>query len=190
MPEGTQINLRVSKGQKESWKEYIDESGRFGTLSDLIRASVESEIQADERDEDTISPALTNDIERLREELTEVRQDVAWLRKQHQSDVNISDLAQTVFDELEHLPAPTEPVDVPEKVEMDLDEYREYLGAQAIVEPDGSNGQSSPQTASAIADRIGAKSKQVHDAIDHLQDQFLPVVEVDYQGETHYFKEE
>lgn len=33
------------------------------------------------------------------------------------------------------------------------------------------------------------ETQEVEDAIDHLKDQYLPVVEIEYQGQTHYFKE-
>jgi len=189
MVEKTQVNLQVNESQKARWEDYKDETGQFSTLSDLIRTSVETEIKRDEQDEETASPALANDVSDLKDELTEVRTDVAWLRKQLQDEVDVSDLAQEVFDLLEPLPSPSGPVEVPESIELDAGEYKRYLGAQAVIEPSGDDHERSPQTANALATRVGSQPKRVEDAIDHLQDQFLPVIEVEYQGQVHYFKE-
>lgn len=77
---------------------------------------------------------------------------------------------------------------------MDQDEYQRRMGAMTIVQPDDAQEATdegrSPQTARAIAERVDTSPKRVHDAIDHLQDQFLPVIEVELDGEVHYFKEE
>ena len=124
MPETVQINLRAGTEQKARWEDYVEESGRFASLSELIRASVEAEISQHDSTSDTPTPALANDIQQLQEELTTVRKHVAWLREQQQDAVDISDLAQQVFERLEPLPEVDEPIQVPEDVELDADAVR------------------------------------------------------------------
>lgn len=90
---------------------------------------------------------------------------------------------------LEPLPEPPEPVEVPADVDMDYEEYQRLLQAQMVVDPEDAN-ERRPQTAAAIADRLDTTPQRVEDAIDHLEDQFLPVVAIDYDGRRHYFKTE
>ena len=114
---------------------------------------------------------------------------MAWIRKQFLDDDIITDLSQEVFDVLVALPSPSEPVEVPDDEEMDVGEYKRYLGAQAVIEPSGDDDERSPQTARALAEELGVGPSEVEDAIDRLQDQFLPVIQVEYDGQVHYFKE-
>lgn len=183
-----QINVQVDEEQKADWETHVEDSGRFGSLSDLIRASVESEINDDREDEESVSPGLESDVQKITEDLARVRKDVQWLRQQEQDETDISELAQDVFDILEPLPEPTGPVEIPDDVE-DEQAYRRQSAAIPVVEPESNGDDRFPQTLSAIADRVGSTEPEVRDALDHLQDQFLPVVEVEIEGETHYFKE-
>jgi len=189
MADKEQINLRVDPAQKERWQSHVEQSDQFVTLSGLIRTSVETTLQDDEHAEATPSPAVASDIQRLQEELTEVRKNVAWVREQFQDDVDIAGIAQEGFDALEPLPEPPSPVQVPDDVDMDYDEYQRHLQAAAVIDPDGSP-ETRPQTAAAIAERVGTTPKRVEDAIEYLEDQFLPVVTIEYDGERHYFTEE
>ena len=188
MPEKVQINLRAGADQKARWEAYIEESGRFATLSELIRASVEAEISQSEKESQTQSPALAGDIHQLQEELSTVRKHVAWLRQHVQEDVDISELAQAVFDELERLPDIEEPISTPENID-DPDTHRQYVQAKAVVDPPGQRD-GEPQTAAALAERLEVTPQRIRDAIAYLDEQFLPVVAVDFEGEQHYFREE
>ena len=188
MPEKVQINLRAGADQKARWEAYIEESGRFATLSELIRASVEAEISQSETGQQTQSPALAGDIHELQEELSTVRKHVAWLRQHAQEDVDISDLAQAVFDELERLPDLEEPTSTPENFDT-IEAHRQYVQAKAVVDPaEPANGE--PQTAAALAERLDVTPQRIRDAIEYLDEQFLPVVAIEYKGEVHYFREE
>lgn len=183
----SQINIRLSPEQKDRWDEYVDQDGRYNTLAGLVRAAVESEIQSED-DGQQAAPGLQNDIGEIQAAVDEIRTDVAWLREQQQEDVDISDLAQDIYDELEVLPEPKD-VEVP----ADVDDSQEHLHHQAallVIQPEGSDEPASPQTASDIAERVGTSPGRVHDAIDYLEEQFLPVVGVEIDGELHYFKEE
>lgn len=213
--ESVQINLRVKESQKEEWEEYWREDGEFTSLSDLIRTSVHREISSNGEESEMPSPAITSDIQELKRNLERVRKDVSWLREQSQDDVDISDLAQRVFDELEPLPQPPASVGTPDDVE-DEDAYLQQRGALQVLMPDDTaeadeEGVES-YTVEALSNRLGEREDRIEDALDHLEDQFLPVIEVEltelgkvdpndeqedleaHLGEvrdkTHFFKEE
>ncbi|TKX42471.1 hypothetical protein EXE41_17130 [Halorubrum sp. SD690R] len=194
MGERVQINFRVDEEQKKDWEEYIDHTGKYSSLTGLIRTAVEKEINGSGEQQASVAPGLSADFQDLQTEIEEVRRDVAWLREQRQDEVDISDLAQLVFDELEPLPEPDSSVEVPEGVDTDAKTYRRKEAARSVILPtdtaeadqDGRNS----QTAAAIADQIGSKESRVRDSVEYLQEQLLPIVEVEIDGQTHYFKEE
>lgn len=189
MSELVQINLRAGAEQKARWEAYVEEAGRYNSLSELIRASVEAEISDQGTEHPDLNPALGNDVREIHEDLDTVRKNVAWLRAQFQEDVDISDLAQAVFDELEPLPTVTRPIQVPDDVDMGADAYRQHLQIRSVVDPEHADNPS-PQTAAAIAERLDTSPQRVEDAIAHLEEQFLPVTVIEYDGERHYFREE
>lgn len=184
----SQINVQVGDCQKEDWVEYLDESRRFSSLSDLVRAAVEKEIKDEGSSQNFISPALESDVHEVAEDLARVRKDVRWLRQQHQDEADVSGLAQEVFDSLEPLPEPSGLVNSPEVVD-DERAYRRQLAALSVIVPSSDEEESRPQTVSAIADKVDVPESEVRDALEHLKNQFLPVVEVEIEGEVHYFRE-
>lgn len=186
-----QIHVNVSQDQKERWEDYIEDTSEHRSLSALIRRSVEREINSDQP-EAKPSPAMETEIQSLLDDVDRIRKDVQWLRTQEQDEVDISGLAQEVFDHLETLPEPQEPPSVP----SDVDDREAYLNRQAasmaILPEDAEEAESEGQTnytASALADEFDTSEERIEDAITHLQDEFLPVVAVGFQGDTHYFKE-
>jgi Arc/MetJ-type ribon-helix-helix transcriptional regulator len=185
-----QINVQVDEKQKSDWEGFVEESGRYSSLSGLIRSAVEKEINGDDAQPSMESPALSSDVQDLKDDVARIRKDVRWLREHEQDEVDISELAQQVFDELEELPLPSTPVEVPENADMDEQEFRRKQAASMVVTPEDENSSRNPQTVNAIAERVEPRQDRVKDAIDHLQDQFLPVVGVTVDGETHYFREE
>ena len=187
-----QIHIAVDQTQKERWKEYVENSGEHESLTDLIRTSVERHISRDDDPVTDPSPAFSEDIQSLKDSVDRIRKDVSWLRARGQDSEDISGLSQEVFDELEQLPRPTAPLEIPPEVD-DEDEYRREQAAIHLIAPENTEMAetegSTKYTVGALADRLDVTKDRIEDAIEHLQDQFLPVVEVDYQGETHYFKE-
>jgi hypothetical protein len=170
------VNLRVEEEQKKHWEEYLDETYQYNSLSQLIRSAVEAEISDTNHQTSSESPAVASDIQEMKDELERVRKDVSWLRRQEQDAVDISDVAQDLLDELKPLPD----VNPAPDADVDRDEYAAVTG----IDEYGS------QTVPALADRLGEEQEDVEDAIEHLQDQFLPIVEIQAQGERHYFMEE
>lgn len=189
----TLINLRVSVDKKQEWETYLEETGAYPSVSQLIRKSVQKEINSD-HESTPQSPALESDIAELKDEMREVKSDLKTLVSDHYESKGIQDLANQVRDEIEPLPKPTGPVEVPENVEMDKGTYRRRVAAETIIIPDDAEQNDeegvNKQTAKAIANRINASPQEVEKAIQQLQDDFLPVVEVEINGETHYFMEQ
>lgn len=193
MGEKAQINILVGEEQKEEWKAYVEESRSETSLTGLIRTSVQNHIASEDDSPASPSPGLTRDIDTLRGELSRVRKDVSWIRNQLQDSEDISGLAQDVFASLETLAEPKQEVTVPSGIDANPKEYQRFMGAQPKILPDD------PETWEAegyksfrvkeIAEDVGATKAEVEDALEYLQDQFLPVVEVEINGETHYFKE-
>ena len=176
MGETVQINLRVDATQKKEWEEFLEESGRYSSISGLIRAAVETEITETEEDDITESPATTDDLLKLEDHLERIRKDVRWLRRQEEDDLDISDVAQDLLDVLKPLPDVTPAPDA--KVEHE--EWAARTGIQKY----------GPQTTQALADRLEINEQEAQDAVEHLQDQFLPILEVEVDNQRHYFMEE
>ncbi len=174
--ETVQVNLRVEKDQKEHWEEYLKETHQFSSLSDLIRSAVEAEISDDGQQTSPESPALSSDIQELKKNLERMRKDMSWLREQSQDEVDISDLAQRVFDDLVPLPNPTS-VDIPD--DIDEDTYLKQRAAVEVLTPDDAEDGVTSYTVEALSNRLGEREGRIEDALEHLKDQFLPVVEVE-----------
>lgn len=174
MGEKAQINLQVDSDQKDEWKDYIEESGRYSSLTGLIRAAVESEINGDPNESQTAPPAMSQNIETIKSELDRVRKDVAWLREQRQDAADISELAQEVFDSLKPLP---------DVSAADVDAAQQEVAGVTGVQEYG------PQTVQALANQLATEPSRIEDALEYLEDQFMPVEEVVVEGQRHYFKE-
>lgn len=183
-----QINFRLHAAQKADWEQFVEESDRYKTLTGLIRTAVSKEMAADEPDPSGESPAVSNDLHEIKSELERVRKDVRWLREQKQDVTDISDLATEVFESLRELPE--SPADeIPDEVD-NPQAFKQREAAKQVIRPSGAEDDRSLHTAEAIADRLDANPGDVRDALEHLQDQFLPVVEVELNGRMHYFTED
>jgi len=192
MDDPVQINLKVEGSQKEKWENYLEESHEFQSLSSLIRTSVETHIESTGEEAVDPAPALSSDIQELKDDIDSIRNDVSWLRSQARDKDDISELAQEVFDSLEVLPEVDSNLEIPE--DADPERYRNQQAAAIVITPSdqeeaGEEGANS-QTIAALANRLNEDPNRIESAIEHLQDQFLPVVEVQLEGERHYFKEE
>lgn len=163
MAKGGQIHVVVDEKQKERWQEEVEDSKRYETLSELIRISVEKELSG-ESGGATEPPALSSDVQELASDVEQIRKDVAFLKEQHRDEVDISELAQEVFQTLKPLPSGT----TGEGASVDSQQY----AASLVVQEHG------PQTISAIAGEVGSDPARVDDAIGYLEEQFMPVVEV------------
>lgn len=175
----TRIHVRVSPGQKKKWKEYVQETDRYRSLADLVRMAVENEIEGEEPAEQT-SPGLESDLDELQAAVESIKGDVSWLKEQQKEEIDMSNISQDVFDALEPLPQPQD--GVPDDMDAQL------FAARMVIHPDQET--TKPQRVKDIAERVDASPSDVEDAISHLKEQYLPVVEVEIDGQQHFFKEE
>ncbi|MFC5136220.1 MULTISPECIES: hypothetical protein [Haloferacaceae] len=100
MPERKQVNVKVASEAKERWQEYADESMEVNSMSDLIRLSVEKEINGQREGSDSGSEHLEDISKTLKQIQTEIgKLDSRLERVEHttQEDPEISRLANNVF---------------------------------------------------------------------------------------------
>lgn len=181
--EKTLVNFRVDTRQKARWERELRQSNQYSTLTQLIRSSVESELAGSHEATTQESPAISNDVDSIKGDVQRIKRDVRWLRNQEQDSVNISDTAQELFDTLE--PLPLRRASPPD----DQAVTEEQAAASLVIEGD-EDEERHPQTIPALADRLGITKDECEDAIEHCREQFLPIVEVELNGRTHYFTEE
>lgn len=188
MAETVQINLRVEEETKENWKEFIEDTEVSPTISHLIRTSVNSRVESFYEETDDEEPEWSADIKDMKSEVEAIRKDVSQLLKDQRDEDDISELAQDVFDSLETLPTSADNLEIPE--DTDPTQYRRQRAANMVITPSDKDDTANPQTVSALAERFDEDTDRIERAIDHLQDNFLPVVEVQIDGARHYFREE
>lgn len=180
------FNFRLDEERKAEWEAYIEEHDQYETVAELIRGAVAAERKRSDDNNGPESPALSQDVQQLREDVDRIKKDVRWLRTHREDAANISDLANDVRDDLIELPEIS--MEVPKDVD-DESTYRHQARAAAALTPSGPDEPSPSYTVEAIAERIDTDSMLVREAINHLKDQFIPVTEVEVDGETHYFLE-
>lgn len=81
----TQINFRLRDQQKQRWRDYVEESRYDDTLSDLIKRSVENQIDRDNGDsptatttsEDAMSGKILDEIQNLQNEIEDIETEVS-----------------------------------------------------------------------------------------------------------------
>lgn len=180
------FNFRLGDERKAKWEAYIDEHEQYETIADLIRGAVAAELNRGADGAPTGSPALSNDVQKLVDEVERIKKDVHWLRTQQQDAADISGLANEVRDDLIELPDVS--LDVPQDVK-DESTYRNQARAAAALTPSGPDEPTPSYTVEAIGERVRADPLLVNEALNHLKDQFIPITEVELDGETHYFLE-
>jgi hypothetical protein len=164
------VNLRVNLRQKARWEWYARRSDIHSSVSDLIRKSVEKEINTDDERVPTgqsVPSEIQSDLDTLTEYVEQLKADVSWLRSRE--EYNVEQLAYQIFESIEEV-----------KVSED-DESAKQMGTLAGGKP---------HTVEAIADRLNTTPARVEEAIEFLKEQHMPIVRFDIAGETHWFKEE
>lgn len=140
----TLINLLIDEDRKEKWEEYVEQSDdEYASLSQLIRRSVEREMNQQDTEDDDDSGVLAEHVSeiiaglnRLERRIDEVDNRVAGIERDVRDDPDIRELANEVFGVL-----PTK---------QDIIEY-EKTASQAGAQPDA------PITHSGLVDDL-AKS--------------------------------
>lgn len=207
----TQFIMRIHPDKKAKWEEYVGPDDEETTLAAFIRTAVRNHINDIESNQEIPNqvPDYGSELQEIKHDIERLKNDVSWLRNHFQDDSAISDIAQEVWNELEVLPDVSN-FQVTDDAE-DPVANRQQQAAIQFIEPRDDKDERKPQTAGALASRLDLEKNQVLEAIDHLKDQFLPIVEVELPQlerfpkeedahpldemvqtdiETHYFKEE
>lgn len=161
MTERSQINLRVDSELKDEWKEYIEETGEFQTLTDLIRTAVIRHINGTNQGDVSVD-VDTDEIEQSLNRLETAVDDLS-------DDVDIVKREVTSPDQQTGLPASN-------------------IVLNQLPPEDDPNGGRSPY---AVADLLGAKEGFVEDVLNDMFHDLSIVKrrELD-NGEYVYWKED
>lgn len=166
------INLVVEQSQKERWENHVDENTHFSSVSDLIRTSVEKELNSEQGQTGTnteINSKLVEIEEKVDEsvvsKLDEISLQINSIREA-QEEEDIEDFAKTVFRSLET--APSE------------DNVEEAVGTKAGL---------GATTLYELSQELNSTPKQIAEAIEWLRERGFPVVSYELGGNLHYFEE-
>lgn len=148
MPKDSQVNVHVDRTQKERWDEYLANSHRVSSMSDLVRSAVELFIRTDGGTE-TLGSSGDTDMGELETRLTGIENTLSGMEESVET-VRREVVSRTVessdlVDVLDALPTQSE-----------LDEENE-------VAPPG-------YTAKEIADRAGLDTATVELALSEIKD--------------------
>lgn len=109
----TQVNVRLSEEQHERWKDYVEDSEEYRHLSELIRHSVQKEIEDTDSDDTAAQTAMTDGnvgevidaLERLSGRFDNLEATVESAAEEIRSEGNVPDAVLTaVFEELPESP--------------------------------------------------------------------------------------
>jgi Arc/MetJ-type ribon-helix-helix transcriptional regulator len=166
-----QITFRASEEKKGRWEEYIEQSGMYSSLSDLIRKAVEKEIsdETEQVDLDTeeLETTIETNFEQVNQALNVVKTDVAWLRSQEEHDIEA--FAHRLFSVLKPIPT---------------DDDEEERSAKAVT------AGMDPQQKEDLAEKLNSNVPRVEEALEYLKENHMPVMKYEIDGETHYFREQ
>ncbi|WP_147441147.1 hypothetical protein [Halorubrum sp. Atlit-26R] len=102
MPERKQVNVKIAPEAKERWQEYADESLEVNSMSDLVRLSVEKEIQGDTGESG--SESNSEHLESISRTLNDIQNNIGQLENRlsrietsTQEDPEINKLANDIF---------------------------------------------------------------------------------------------
>lgn len=182
------VNFRLDSEQKQAWEGYVEESDEHINMSGLIRTAVSKEMNQDLSGQAVESPALSSDVEEIKEGIESLKSEVQWLTKQQRSDEVTADVAEQLNADLKELP-PSPVSEVPAEVD-DETAFRQREAAYQIIQPQSEDDEKTPQTAQAFASKYGVNENDIRDAIEELKNDFIPIVEVEIDGTIHYFRRE
>lgn len=99
--ESVRVNAVVSESQRDRWKDHVEESGEYSSLSDLIRTGVEREIQGRDTGSDEAESIQTGEIldklDELGSRFNSVESRLSSLESESQTDPEIGQLATEVY---------------------------------------------------------------------------------------------
>jgi len=95
-PEKGRVNLVLPQGQKEKWEQYVEEDSTVGSLSALVRMSVEKEINEDtQTDEEQIRQVLRQELNQQEEKLDQIHRETRDIRSGQLSNDDVVNMVTT-----------------------------------------------------------------------------------------------
>lgn len=176
------VNLWVDPEQKERWEQYLAEESEFQYLSQLVRQTVEREINTDGRPGD---PHLGGDLESQFDDLSTAVNELAdtidgfearltSIERKVRDDPELRKLANEVF---EILPTKDE-----------INNYESLVKEAGSRPPTHVEPRSKSGLVADFAAAIDASEHRVRQALDKLQRDTHQVYSLERDGETRYYK--
>jgi hypothetical protein len=175
-----QVNIVVTEGQKERWKDYLDRNGaEFQSLSHLIRQSVEKEVSSEENNTQEKAPTQDNSeileaISRVDERLQDFETRLTSIETEVRNDPDVRDLANRLF---EHLPTKDE-----------LLTYEQEVTEAGAQPPDDVVSRCKSGRLDDLATHVEEPHHRVRKGLERLQRDTHQVHTLDRDGETRYYK--
>lgn len=99
--ERKQVNVKVPKSMKDRWDSHVDESLEVNSMSDLVRLSVEKEIQGDtggrrESDSDHLE-GISKTLKDIQSNIGQLENRLSRIESSTQEDPQIDKLANDIF---------------------------------------------------------------------------------------------
>lgn len=185
--ERKQVNVKVPESMKERWESHVDESLEANSMSDLVRLSVEKEIQGDTDESDQNDSKHLEEINRtlkdIQSNIGQLENRLSRVESSTQDDPEIAKLANDIFPLLPDEKPGTQDWEVG-KAEMD---------SVAV-----SHGEHSPEelqkgyegTTEAFADIFEVTELDARRALEKLvSDMSGRVRTTEYDGEERYWRD-
>ena len=181
------VKARVTESEKKEFKEYIENTNEFSSLSQLLRATALSRINSGDDDAtasvdtDEIKSAVDDSVSNLGTELEEISNRLADVEEAVQTNDDIGKLASDIYEELLIL---DERIDESIEDIGDLDEGRvKYSGQETQASLSGK-----PE---AFADLFGYEEERVKQALTRAYKMYPDVEYVTTRDNTRrYYRDE
>lgn len=190
-PESVRVNAVVSESQREKWKNHVEQSGEYSSLSDLIRTGVEREIQGRESNgsgEESIQTGeILDKLDELGSRFNSVESRLSSLESESKQDPEIGQLATEIYG---ILPDKEPGSDGWEMKRNDLKDELEAI-EEGYINGDSQSVHESLHgwrgTVKGLSNALNEPEYMVQKAIEKLLNDPIPVRETD---DGRYYKEE
>lgn len=186
--ENTRISVVVAKTKKEEWESYVDESPEYGTLSGLIRRSVEKEISdGHEAEAPTggveMQAKLSDKLDEVINSLNSLNARVDRIESESRKDPVIQKLTNEVYDYLPDVEPGTREWEE-EREDLQTQAQHESADEEIQAKAHGWNG-----TIEGLAEALDEPPIQVEQALEKLMEETHGLVQkTEYGGSIRYYR--
>lgn len=68
MPDSTQYTIQLKQSRRDTWKEHVEKSDEYSTISQLIRSAVSEQMARDNREQDGLTKEQQQIVNRIQAE--------------------------------------------------------------------------------------------------------------------------